>query len=383
MTSLQKGTYSLPEYIRRFMAICDDLAAIGKTVLDKNKVFWLLEGLGSKYETFVTTMLKPHVPSYSAIVPMLQSHEARIKRNGGNTQPKMAYMAQKGWNQNRNNWNHNKKGNHQWQKSFDLRGKGFIQGENSNVNKASGGPNSVAGNETSKGGFQQGIFKENQKSHGSNEATKDVPICQVCGKRGHTVLKCYNRFNHSFQAEDIPKALAAMTIADNQDSAWFLDTRATAHMTSHVGKLFNLQPYKGRDGVMGDLHSYNEWLDPIATHLEESSPQTNHIPSSSQCSVGDTKVDPTIRFMLNNSRPAALIEQSRCEVLDDSFNNSSLDASTLQNSTHTLESVALPGPAINNSTPYLKITLISMVDLHPYHLYCSQMINTLPIQSHL
>ncbi|KAJ0094186.1 hypothetical protein Patl1_15809 [Pistacia atlantica] len=268
-------------------------------------VLGLVVGLDT---TAYVTMLKPPVPSYNAIVPILQSHEARIKRNGGNgnTQPEMAYMAQNGWNQNRNNWNHNKKGTYRWQKSFDSRGKGFIHGKSSNVNKASGGPNFVVGNETSKNGFQEGNFKENHKGQVSNEAKKDVPICQICGKRGHTALKCYNRFNHSFQAKDIPKALAAMTITDSQDSAWFPDTGATAHMTSHAVK-GNPKPITLKN-VLGDLYSYNEWLDPTATDLEESSPQTNPIPSYSQCSAGDTKADPTIGLMLNNSRPAAPIK---------------------------------------------------------------------------
>ncbi|KAK2981980.1 hypothetical protein RJ640_007572 [Escallonia rubra] len=76
MTMLHKGTYSINEYIGKFKSICDNLTAIGKTVPDKNKVFWLLHGLGHGYENFVTTMLKPPVPSYNDIVPLLQSHEA-------------------------------------------------------------------------------------------------------------------------------------------------------------------------------------------------------------------------------------------------------------------------------------------------------------------
>eukprot|EP00262_Sarcandra_glabra_P021212 TRINITY_DN8834_c0_g1_i2.p1 TRINITY_DN8834_c0_g1~~TRINITY_DN8834_c0_g1_i2.p1 ORF type:complete len:155 (-),score=11.89 TRINITY_DN8834_c0_g1_i2:732-1196(-) len=73
MTLLRKGTDNLSDYLRKIKNICDDLAAIGKPAPDKNKVFWLLQGLG--YETFVTTMLKPPVPSYRDIVLPLQSHD--------------------------------------------------------------------------------------------------------------------------------------------------------------------------------------------------------------------------------------------------------------------------------------------------------------------
>ena len=27
-------------------------------------------------------------------------------------------------------------------------------------------------------------------------------MCQICGKQNHTALKCWNRFDHSFQPED-------------------------------------------------------------------------------------------------------------------------------------------------------------------------------------
>lgn len=77
-----------------------------------------------------------------------------------------------------------------------------------------------------------------------------MEISQICGKKNHTALKCFNRFNHSFQQEDIPQALAALTIADSQDSEWFPDTGASAHVTGNPGKLTNLKPYKGNDAIM-------------------------------------------------------------------------------------------------------------------------------------
>ena len=66
---------ALSEYIRHFKGICDDLAAIGKPVSDRQKGFALLTGLGPGYESFVTTMLKPPTPSYGELIPLLESHE--------------------------------------------------------------------------------------------------------------------------------------------------------------------------------------------------------------------------------------------------------------------------------------------------------------------
>ncbi|KAJ0020614.1 hypothetical protein Pint_32437 [Pistacia integerrima] len=62
-----KKTQEVPlnEYIRKFKEVCDNLAAIGHMVADKNKVFSLLTGLGARYEPFTTSMLKPPMPSYN------------------------------------------------------------------------------------------------------------------------------------------------------------------------------------------------------------------------------------------------------------------------------------------------------------------------------
>ncbi|KAF3785099.1 hypothetical protein EJ110_NYTH29066 [Nymphaea thermarum] len=73
LTTCKKGDDALEVYVAKFKAICDDLGAIGKSVGDKEKAFWLLQGLGKGYEPFVMAMLKPPVPSYKELVSLLQS----------------------------------------------------------------------------------------------------------------------------------------------------------------------------------------------------------------------------------------------------------------------------------------------------------------------
>lgn len=63
--------------ISKFKGLCDNLAAIGKPVLDQEKVFCLLMSLGPQYETFTTTMLKPARPTYSELVSQLQNFDQR------------------------------------------------------------------------------------------------------------------------------------------------------------------------------------------------------------------------------------------------------------------------------------------------------------------
>ncbi|GMY21931.1 Zinc finger, CCCH-type [Fagus crenata] len=59
-----------------------------------------------------------------------------------------------------------------------------------------------------------------------------------------------SRFNHAFQANDIPQALAAITLEDGQNSDWITDTSASAHITGDPGILENVIPYTGTDKVM-------------------------------------------------------------------------------------------------------------------------------------
>ncbi|KAF3784056.1 hypothetical protein EJ110_NYTH28945 [Nymphaea thermarum] len=75
LTTCKKGNNALEIYVAKFKAICDDLAAIGKSVGDKEKAFWLLQGWGKGYEPFVMAMLKPPVPSYKELISLLQSLE--------------------------------------------------------------------------------------------------------------------------------------------------------------------------------------------------------------------------------------------------------------------------------------------------------------------
>ncbi|GMY38131.1 UBN2_3 domain-containing protein [Fagus crenata] len=93
------------------------LNAIGKSVPDQKKVFWLLNGLGPRYESFSTAMLKPPVPSYNDLIPLLHSHELRNRSLlADQVNPAMAFVGQRS--------NSNNKGS---QSSFNSRGRGFHQ----------------------------------------------------------------------------------------------------------------------------------------------------------------------------------------------------------------------------------------------------------------
>lgn len=83
-----------------------------------------------------------------------------------------------------------------------------------------------------------------QNSEGGHRLTY-----QICGKVGHVVLKFYHRFNHSYQTEDACVAAAASTQSNTIDANWYMDTRATDHITNDLDRLTMNERYIGKDQV--------------------------------------------------------------------------------------------------------------------------------------
>jgi histone deacetylase 1/2 len=76
------------------------------------------------------------------------------------------------------------------------------------------------------------------------------PVCQLCGKEGHTVIRCYKRFDTSFQGVQENK-YAASTITNSYgiDTNWYTDTGATDHISRELEKLSMRDDYMGGDQV--------------------------------------------------------------------------------------------------------------------------------------
>jgi hypothetical protein len=77
--------------------------------------------------------------------------------------------------------------------------------------------------------------------------------CQICQKWGHSTIKCYRHFDISVTTSVITsqpqQALIAESSASSPSEAWFLDSRATTHVTSDINCLTTQQPYSGSDKV--------------------------------------------------------------------------------------------------------------------------------------
>uniref|UniRef100_A0A2N9H082 Uncharacterized protein n=1 Tax=Fagus sylvatica TaxID=28930 RepID=A0A2N9H082_FAGSY len=192
---------------------------------DTKKVFWLLNGLGPRYESFSTAMLKPPVPSYLDLIPLLHSHELRNKSLLiDQPNPALAFVGQR-FNSNKGS-------------SFNSRGKGFHQsGSRPPYTPWNGHHHS-----SSKNNSQSGTPHSSQ--------TDSIPHCQICKKRGHHALKCWHRFDNSYQDDHVPQALAALHLNTPIEGEWVPDIGATAYLTDDPSILSKLQSYVDSDSVM-------------------------------------------------------------------------------------------------------------------------------------
>lgn len=79
--------------------------------------------------------------------------------------------------------------------------------------------------------------------NGPIQSTRDVDntgCCQICGKLNHTA-------DHAFQPNEIPKALAAFSLEETNDPAFYDDSGASSHIVNDPGNVTSLKPYNGKE----------------------------------------------------------------------------------------------------------------------------------------
>ncbi|XP_075485276.1 uncharacterized protein LOC142524997 [Primulina tabacum] len=211
---------TIGEHIRKFKSICDNLAAIGNPVTDKVKVFSLLTSLGPKYESFTTTMLKPPRPSYTEMVSLLQGYEQRQNWFTINTSThQVAFYGQKQLGSV----------NRKSQNNFNSNGRGF-QAHNQNPNHGTKNFSQQHNKQDSK--IQRPPPPGQRRMTPTEREMYRDAICQICGITGHIAKICWHLSNYTQTQDEVPKALAALTL-DNTvfDTEWTSDTGASHHMT--------------------------------------------------------------------------------------------------------------------------------------------------------
>uniref|UniRef100_A0A803Q8Y1 CCHC-type domain-containing protein n=1 Tax=Cannabis sativa TaxID=3483 RepID=A0A803Q8Y1_CANSA len=221
LQATKKGSSTIEEYTLKMKSFPDALAAADQQISDDDLILYILGGLGQEYEAAIVNLTSRENPlSLQEVQFMLHSHELRLHQHTtetlSNVQANLANMS----TSNNNGGGYNGRG----QRFNNRGGRGYSSNRGGRGNR---------------------------------------PICQLCGKAGHTAQKCYHRFDITYTGPTSSSNSSNETNAENPQAnlvetpstsdisgAWFLDTGATHHMTTNSHNLQNPMDYKGKAKVV-------------------------------------------------------------------------------------------------------------------------------------
>ncbi|KAL4386691.1 hypothetical protein GQ457_09G004130 [Hibiscus cannabinus] len=309
LKNLRKRDQGMKEYLAQIQSVCDSLAACGNPLSETMHISAILSGLPSEYEPVVAVITSSQQPyKLDGVCGVLLDTEARLQEThsanlvqnsnlgydgyqfGSSGGPKVfldqsyypfvgqvssrSSIPQKPFSDSRSytpspSYSQNPSFSQKmyqtpYQNSSFFRGAGFQSGRS-----------------YSRGGRAR-FF-----------GGRSRPQCQLCGRIGHLVNRCYYRFDQSYdgysinlveEVTDCPKAEgdsfhqegAAVFATEDfspvvcEDAAWFPDSGATAHLTPDLGKFITSSPYTGS----GKITVANGVTVPIS-HIGRSSLATN------------------------------------------------------------------------------------------------------------
>ena len=207
----------MAEYFTKMKGLADEMASAGRKLEDEELVSYILTGLDLDFDSVVSAVAARVEPiTVTELYSQLVSYEQRLEMKGGGNQSS-ANLASRG---GRGGGSPN---NHRGARGGGGRG-GFGRGNKGR--RGNGG-----GNGRGSGGFQAGV------------------VCQLCGKEGHAVVRCFKRFDTSFNGSPQQKTAASATSSYGVDSNWYMDTGATDHITGDLEKMTIRDKYTGNEQV--------------------------------------------------------------------------------------------------------------------------------------
>jgi len=165
LATLKKGSNSIIEYFQTIKTLSDTLTATGQPLNDFESVSFLLKGLGTEYDPFVTSIITRVDPlSIDELYGHLLAHEMRLDQQ----LPAVDVLSPAANFTTRNSLS---------------QGCGFRG----------------CGGRPYNQGCESYSSNRGRSSYFSQDATSSTrPSCQICGKPGHSALRCYHRQDMSF-----------------------------------------------------------------------------------------------------------------------------------------------------------------------------------------
>ncbi|KAL4290430.1 hypothetical protein GQ457_14G020810 [Hibiscus cannabinus] len=172
LRALKKGALSIRDYTTQIKEICDLLATSGSPVSEVEQIATVLNGLPIEFEPFIAAITVSREPyTLGTITSVLMDAESRL------SDPMRALV-----------------------------GINLTQFNNTEVPGGGSDRNTIQGS-----GYVGGRSSNNQT--GGRFKGRPRPQCQLCGKIGHLVDRCWHRFDHSFKGVT---AHTAKPVADTQ-----------------------------------------------------------------------------------------------------------------------------------------------------------------------
>ena len=199
------------------------MAAAGKKLEDDDLIGYILNGLDSEYNPFVSSISIKDTLTLSDVYAQLLSYEARLVQQ--RTEEFRSYSSASTTSRGR--------------------GRGNFRGR---------GPSSGSGC-----GYNSNSSNNSNTRTSSTEDQDEGPLCQLCERYGHTVHDCWYRFNKKYVpprdggAKPIrqgpQKSTSSAVPYYGVDTNWYFDSGSTDHITNDLEKLSTHERYSGKNQI--------------------------------------------------------------------------------------------------------------------------------------
>lgn len=221
LAMVRKKDQSVTDYYNKVKGLADSLAAAGQPLREDEIIAYMMGGLDAEYDSLFTAVAtRAESIGLSDFYAHLLSFEMRLDLNNDQLQIPGASVNQV---------------------SRNTRNAGRTRGR----------------------GRGRGRERQEGQRLVPNNASSPRPVCQVCNKPGHTALRCYHRYDHSYQVDDNRASVnLATTPSYAVDNSWYTDTGATDHITGELDRLTVKERYHGKEQVQaangaGSSHEEN------------------------------------------------------------------------------------------------------------------------------
>ncbi|KAE8696161.1 hypothetical protein F3Y22_tig00110676pilonHSYRG00146 [Hibiscus syriacus] len=169
--SQRKGDMSMRDYLMKIKSVCDNLASCGEIISEHEHITAILNGLPPEFESVITIITAaPTPPDLRSVSTILLDADIRQSQSFNHV-TSCAHVATQATNDQvtANNTSH---------AEYQYKGE-FVDNTGQNFNNSN----------------------SSNRGRGRGRVSSSRPQCQLCGRMGHLVERCYYRFDMNYKNE--------------------------------------------------------------------------------------------------------------------------------------------------------------------------------------